>query len=260
MEIVDTHTHLYLDQFDNDFDETIRRSLDNNISKFVFPSISSKYYSKMIQCKEKYPKNIFLMLGLHPVYVNKNYLKELEFIKNEINQNDFVAVGEIGLDKHWGMKFYKQQIEAFEMQIDLATKKNLPIIIHCRDAYKDVIDILEKKKNNELRGIFHCFAGSYEDAQRITNLDFSLGIGGVVTFKNGKIDQFLHKISLKNIVLETDSPYLAPVPYRGKRNESSYIIHVVEKLSEIYNLKMDQIIKQTSLNSHKIFNFGSQDF
>ena len=200
------------------------------------------------------------MLGLHPVYVDKNYQKELEFVKNEIYQNDFVAVGEIGLDKHWGMEFYKQQIEAFEMQIDLATKKNLPIIIHCRDAYKDVIDILEKKKNNELRGIFHCFAGSYEDAQRIINLDFSLGIGGVVTFKNGKIDQFLHKISLKNIVLETDSPYLAPVPYRGKRNESSYIIYVVEKLSKIYDLKIDQIIKQTSLNSYKIFNFDSQDF
>ena len=174
------------------------------------------------------------MLGLHPVYVDKNYLQELEFVKNEINQNNFVAIGEIGLDKYWSTEFYKQQIKAFEMQIDLAVKKNLPIIIHCRDAY--------------------------EDAQRIINLDFSLGIGGVVTFKNGKIDQFLNKISLKNIVLETDSPYLAPVPFRGKRNESSYIIHVVEKLSEIYDLKIDQIIKQTSLNSHKIFNFDSQDF
>ena len=145
------------------------------------------------------------------------------------------------------------------MQIDLALNKNIPIIIHCRDAYKDVIDILEKKKNKNLRGIFHCFTGTYEDAQRIINLDFSLGIGGVVTFKNGKIDQFLNKISLKNIVLETDSPYLAPVPYRGKRNESSYIIHVVEKLSEIYDMKMDQIIRQTSLNSHKIFNFDAQN-
>ena len=145
------------------------------------------------------------------------------------------------------------------MQIDLALKKNLPIIIHCRDAYKDVIDILEKKKNKNLRGIFHCFTGTYEDAQRIINLDFILGIGGVVTFKNGKIDQFLNKISLKNIVLETDSPYLAPVPYRGKRNESSYIIHVVEKLSEIYDMKMDQIIRQTSLNSYKIFNFDAHN-
>ena len=260
MEIVDTHTHLYLDQFDDDFDETVRRSLENNISKFVFPSISSKYYNKMIECKRKYPKNIFLMLGLHPVYVDKNYLQELEFVKNEINQNNFVAIGEIGLDKYWSTEFYKEQIKAFEMQIDLAVKKNLPIIIHCRDAYEDVISILEKKKNKDLRGIFHCFAGSYKDAQRIINLDFSLGIGGVVTFKNGKIDQFLNKISLKNIVLETDSPYLAPVPYRGKRNESSYIIHVIEKLSEIYDIKMDQIIEQTSLNSHKIFNFDTQDF
>ena len=153
------------------------------------------------------------MLGLHPVYVDKNYLQELKFVKNQIIQNNFVAIGEIGLDKYWSTEFYKQQIEAFEMQIDLALKKNLPIIIHCRDAYKDVIDILEKKKNKNLRGIFHCFTGTYEDAQRIINLDFSLGIGGVVTFKNGKIDQFLNKISLKNIVLETDSPYLAPVPY-----------------------------------------------
>ena len=260
MEIVDTHTHLYLDQFDHDFDDTIQRSFANNISKFVFPSISSIYYSKMVKCKKKYPKNIFLMLGLHPVYVDKNYLQELKFVKNQINQNNFVAIGEIGLDKYWSTEFYKQQIEAFEMQIDLALKKNLPIIIHCRDAYKDVIDILEKKKNKNLRGIFHCFTGTYEDAQRIINLDFSLGIGGVVTFKNGKIDQFLNKISLKNIVLETDSPYLAPIPYRGKRNESSYIIHVVEKLSEIYDIKMDQIIRQTSLNSHKIFNFDAQNY
>tara|TARA_B100000524_G_scaffold297731_1_gene172219 strand:- start:41 stop:685 length:645 start_codon:yes stop_codon:yes gene_type:complete len=213
----------------------------------------------MVKCRKKYPKNIFLMLGLHPVYVDKNYLQELNFVKNQISQNNFVAIGEIGLDKYWSTEFYKQQIEAFEMQIDLALKKNLPIIIHCRDAYKDVIDILEKKKNKNLRGIFHCFTGTYEDAQRIINLDFSLGIGGVVTFKNGKIDQFLNKISLKNIVLETDSPYLAPVPYRGKRNESSYIIHVVEKLSEIYDMKMDQIIRQTSLNSYKIFNFDAQN-
>ena len=136
MEIVDTHTHLYLDQFDDDFDETVRRSIENNISKFVFPSISSKYYNKMIECKRKYPKNIFLMLGLHPVYVDKNYLQELEFVKNEINQNNFVAIGEIGLDKYWSTEFYKQQIKAFEMQIDLAIKKNLPIIIHCIDAYE----------------------------------------------------------------------------------------------------------------------------
>ena len=194
------------------------------------------------------------MIGLHPVYVDKNYLQELKFVKNEINQNNFVAIGEIGLDKYWSTEFYKQQIEAFEMQIDLALKKNLPIIIHCRDAYKDVIDILEKKKNKNLRGIFHCFTGTYEDAQRIINLDFSLGIGGVVTFKNGKIDQFLNKISLKNIVLETDSPYLAPIPYRGKRNESSYIIYVLDKLSEIYQLDNDSIADETTKNATDIFN------
>ena len=260
MEIVDTHTHLYLDQFDNDFDDVIRLSLENNISKFVFPSISSKYYNKMIECKRKYPKNIFLMLGLHPVYVDKNYIQELDFVKRLIDINEFVAVGEIGLDRHWGMEFYKQQIETFEIQIDLALQKNLPIIIHCRDAYEDVINILEKKKKKGLRGVFHCFTGTFEHAKRIIDLDFSLGIGGVVTFKNGKIDQFLHKVSLKNIVLETDSPYLAPVPHRGKRNESSYITHVIDKLSEIYDLKSHQIIEQTSLNSHKIFNFDSQDF
>ena len=258
MEIVDTHTHLYLDQFDHDFDDTVRRSIDNNITKFVFPSISSKYYNKMIQCKKKYPKNIFLMLGLHPVYVSKNYVQELDFVEKNINTNNFVAVGEIGLDKYWSTEFYEQQIEAFESQIDLAIKNELPVIIHCRDAYEDTIDILEKKKNKNLRGIFHCFTGSLGDAQRIINMDFSLGIGGVVTFKNGKIDQFLKKISLDNIVLETDSPYLAPVPYRGKRNESSYIIHIVEKLSEIYDLNIDRIIEQTSLNSHKIFNFDAQ--
>ena len=257
MEIIDTHTHLYLDQFDHDFDDTIQRSFANNISKFVFPSISSMYYSKMVKCKKKYPKNIFLMLGLHPVYVNKNYLQELKFVKNEINKNNFVAIGEIGLDKYWSLEFYKQQIEAFEMQIDLALKKNLPIIIHCRDAYKDVIDILEKKKNKNLRGIFHCFTGTYEDAQRIINLEFSLGIGGVVTFKNGKIDQFLNKISLKNIVLETDSPYLAPVPVRGRANEPAYITHIVEYVSKMFNLDYSDFSAITTNNFFNLFKRAS---
>ena len=193
------------------------------------------------------------MTGLHPTDVKENYKDELNFVVNTLKTNNYVAIGEIGIDLYWDKSFLKQQQEAFKFQIRLAIEHDLPIVIHCREAFNEIFEILDKENCNELRGVFHCFTGTFEEAQRAIDLGFVLGIGGVVTFKNGGIDKFLHKIDLKNIVLETDSPYLAPVPFRGKRNESSYIIHVLEKLSEIYGISKEKIAEITSKNAQKVF-------
>jgi TatD DNase family protein len=251
--IVDTHTHLYLKQFKDDIDDVIARAKKIGVKKFVFPSIDSSHYESMHDLKNKYPKEIYLMSGLHPTDVKENYKDELDFVVNTLKTNNYVAIGEIGIDLYWEKSFLKQQQEAFKFQIRLAIIHDLPIVIHCRDAFDEIFEILDKENCDKLRGVFHCFTGTLKEAQRAIDLGFVLGIGGVVTFKNGGIDKFLHKIDIKNIVLETDSPYLAPVPFRGKRNESSYIIYVLEKLSEIYDISKEKIAEITSKNAEKVF-------
>ena len=253
MNIIDTHTHLYLKQFKDDIDLVINRSRKIGINKFIFPAIDSSHFESMHNLKNKYPDEIYLMSGLHPTDVKENYKDELDFVVNTLKTNNYVAIGEIGIDLYWDKTFLKQQKEAFEFQIRLAVKHDLPIVIHCRDAFDQIFQILDNENCDDLRGVFHCFTGTLEQAQRAIDLGFVLGIGGVVTFKNGGIDKFLHKIDLKNIVLETDSPYLAPVPFRGKRNESSYIIYVLEKLSEIYGISKEKIAEITSKNAEKVF-------
>jgi TatD DNase family protein len=251
--IIDTHTHLYLNQFKEDIDDVIFRAKEIGIKKFVFPAIDSSHFDNMHILKNKYPNEIYLMSGLHPTDVRENYKDELDFVVNSLKINNYVAIGEIGIDLYWDKSFLKQQQEAFRYQIRLAIKHDLPIVIHCRDAFDEIFEILDKENCNKLRGVFHCFTGTLEQAQRAVDLGFFLGIGGVVTFKNGGIDKFLYEIDLKNIVLETDSPYLAPVPFRGKRNESSYIIYVLEKLSEIYGISKEKIAEITSKNAEKVF-------
>lgn len=231
----------------------INRSKEIGVNKFIFPAIDSSHFNDMHNLKDKYPNSIYLMTGLHPTDVKENYKDELNFVVNTLKTNNYVAIGEIGIDLYWDKSFLKQQQEAFKFQIRLAIEHDLPIVIHCREAFNEIFEILDKENCNELRGVFHCFTGTFEEAQRAIDLGFVLGIGGVVTFKNGGIDKFLHKIDLKNIVLETDSPYLAPVPFRGKRNESSYIIHVLEKLSEIYGISKEKIAEITSKNAEKVF-------
>ena len=253
MNIIDTHTHLYLKQFNEDIDFVIKRSKDVGVNKFIFPAIDSSHFDSMHSLKNKYPDNIYLMSGLHPTDVKENYKDELDFVVNSLKTHDYVAIGEIGIDLYWDKTSLKQQQEAFTYQIRLAIKNDLPIVIHCRDAFDEIFEILDKENCNKLRGVFHCFTGTLEQAKRAINLGFFLGIGGVVTFKNGGIDKFLHEIDLKNIVLETDSPYLAPVPFRGRRNESSYIIYVLEKLSEIYGISKEKIAEITSKNAEKVF-------
>ncbi|SDB59051.1 TatD DNase family protein [Flavobacteriaceae bacterium MAR_2010_188] len=255
MIVTDTHTHLYSEAFDEDRDEMIKRAMDSGIERFFIPAIDSTYTESMLQLKENYPENVFLMTGLHPTSVKpETYKEELLHVKEMLEKHKFYAVGEIGIDLYWDQSTLAIQQEAFRFQIKLAKKYRLPIVIHCRDGFDEIFETLESEKDESLFGIFHCFTGNENQAQQAINLNFKLGIGGVVTFKNGKIDQFLgEKIPISEIVLETDSPYLAPAPYRGKRNESSYLTHIIKKLSEIYNLSESEIAEITTKNSEEIF-------
>ena len=253
MKIIDTHTHLYLKQFKDDIDTVIQRSIDKGINKFIFPAIDSTHFDDMHDLRNKYPGSIYLMSGLHPTNVKENFKEELEFVVNSLKSHSYVAIGEIGIDLYWDKTYLKQQQDAFEFQIKLAIKNDLPIVIHCREAFDEIFEILDNENCDKLRGVFHCFTGTLEQANRAIQLGFKLGIGGVVTFKNGGIDKFLNRIDLNHIVVETDSPYLAPVPYRGKRNESSYITYIIDKLSEIYGLPIKEIASLTTKNAEKVF-------
>ena len=253
MIITDTHTHLYSEQFDDDRVEVIERALAAGVTRFFIPAIDSSYTKSMYALESRYPNNMFLMTGVHPTHVKNDYLEELAHIKEQLNLREFVAIGEIGIDLYWDRSTLKLQQEMFRLQIQLAKQYKLPIVIHCRDAFEEVFQILEEEKGPELFGIFHCFTGTLEQAQKAISFNMKLGIGGVVTFKNGKIDQFLKQISLDHIVLETDAPYLAPVPCRGQRNESSYILNVLEKLSDIYSMSSLEIASITTKNSKSIF-------
>jgi len=253
MHLTDTHTHLYSEAFDEDRQAVIQRAIDSGIERFFIPAIDSTYTKAMLALKKANPEHVFLMMGLHPTHVKENYQEELSHVEEMLAEHRFYAVGEIGIDLYWDKTFFEQQREAFRYQIRLAKKYQLPIVIHCRDAFDEIFEVLESEKDDALFGIFHCFTGTFELAQKAISYNMKLGIGGVVTFKNGKIDRFLNQIPLKHIVLETDSPYLAPVPYRGKRNESVYLINVLEKLSEVYGLTSQEIAKITTENSKEVF-------
>jgi len=253
MIITDTHTHLYSEAFEDDRNEMIQRAIDAKVSRFFIPAIDSTYTKAMLQLEANYPSHIHLMMGLHPTHVNANYKNELKHVEDMLAKRKFVAIGEIGIDLYWDKSTLDIQKKAFKHQIQLAKQYNLPIVIHCRDAFDEIFQVLEEEKDDKLFGIFHCFTGTLEQAKQALSFNMKLGIGGVVTFKNGKIDQFINQIDLKHIVLETDSPYLAPKPYRGKRNESGYIIKVLERLSELYNLSQEKIAEITTQNSKEIF-------
>lgn len=253
MIVTDTHTHLYSEQFDSDRDEVVKRALDLNIKRFFIPAIDSSYTSSMLELEKSYPDNMFLMMGLHPTSVKDNYKDELLHVENMLASRKFYAIGEIGIDLFWDTSTLKIQQEAFKYQIRLAKKYKLPIVIHCREAFDEIFEVLEGENDDDLFGIFHCFTGTFEQANKAISFNMKLGIGGVVTFKNGGIDQFLNQIDLEHIVLETDSPYLAPKPFRGKRNESSYLTHIIEKIGLLYNRLPEQIADITTENSKAIF-------
>ncbi len=253
MTITDTHTHLYSEEFAADRDLMIRRAINAGVTRFFIPAIDSNYTQAMLELEQQYPENMFLMAGLHPVYVKENFEDELRHVEKELKSRKYYAVGEIGIDMYWDKSTLPLQQQAFRHQIRLAKEHKLPINIHCRDAFDEIFEILEQEKGSDLKGIFHCFTGNHDQALQAIDCGMKLGIGGVVTFKNGKIDQFLDHIDISNIVTETDSPYLSPVPYRGKRNESAYIVNVITKLAEIYRLSVDEVAEITTANSRAVY-------
>lgn len=251
--LTDTHTHLYSEAFDEDRAEMMQRAFDAGIQRFFIPAIDSSYAEAMFALEAVYPQQTFLMMGLHPTSVKENYLDELAFVEKQLEARSFYAVGEIGIDLYWDKSTLEQQKIAFKQQIQWAKKYKLPIVIHCRDAFDEIFEVLETERDDDLFGIFHCFTGTLEQAKRAIGFNMKLGIGGVVTFKNGKIDQFLNTIDLKHIVLETDSPYLSPKPYRGKRNESSYLALVCSKVASIYGISEEEVARITTDNSKEVF-------
>lgn len=253
MIITDTHTHLYSEAFDDDREAVIREAINNGVERFFVPAIDSTYTDRMLSLKNSFSNHVFLMTGLHPTHVKENYKEELIHVESMLKQHSYVGIGEIGIDLYWDKTFFKEQQDAFRSQIRLAKAHKLPIVIHCREAFDAIFEILESEKGEGLYGIFHCFTGNLEQAQKAISYNMKLGIGGVVTFKNGKIDTFLDKIDLEHIVLETDSPYLAPVPYRGKRNESVYIVKILEKIASIYGKTVEEVAAVTTQNSKLVF-------
>jgi TatD DNase family protein len=250
---IDTHCHLYLPEFDKDLPEIFIRAEAAGVKKFVFPAIDASLIDKMVDVKNKYAEKCFLMAGLHPCSVNERYKEELKTVENSLQKRSFVAIGEIGLDFYWSTQFLHQQYEAFETQMQFALQKKLPIVIHTRNAMHETIDFVKPFAVKGLTGIFHCFGGSYENAKEITEMNFLLGIGGVLTYKKSGLDEVVKQIDLSHIVLETDAPYLTPVPFRGKRNESSYIKIIAEKLAAIKNISLEEVAAITTANAEKIF-------
>ncbi len=254
MVLTDTHTHLYSAEFDADRREMMRRAIDSGVSRMFVPAIDSTYAEAMFEVEKDYPGKVFLMMGLHPVYVKpESWERELKFVEAELARRKYVAVGEIGIDLYWDKSTLPIQQEAFARQIRLAKSHKLPINIHCRDAFDELFEVLESERGDGLRGILHCFTGDKAQAEQALSLNLKLGIGGVVTFKNGGVDKFLAEIPLKEIVLETDAPYLAPVPHRGKRNESAYITLVAQKVAGLYGLDVEEVAAVTTENSREIY-------
>lgn len=252
--MIDTHSHIYSEEFDADRADVIQRAREAGIQYIIMPNVDSESLPRMLTLEREYPDYCFPAIGLHPTSVKENYKTELYTIKSELTRREYIAIGEIGIDLYWDKQFYTEQVDAFQTQIEWALEYELPVIIHVRDSFRETMNALAPYKNKGLTGIFHSFTGSFADAQEIINFGgFKLGINGIVTFKNSGLADTLNQIPLKYVVLETDSPYLTPTPYRGKRNESAYINYVCLQLTSIYNLTRAEIIDKTSQNALEVF-------
>ena len=254
MQFIDTHTHLYLPEFDTDRDEVIMKAVSNGISKMLLPNIDIHSVDQMLSLVTRYHGICYPMTGLHPTSVKEDYLLQLDKLEALLTKHKFVAIGEIGIDLYWDKTFLKEQLISFRRQIAFASDSGLPVVIHSRVAFPEVFSVLEEFKGKPLKGVFHAFSGNIEEAEKAIEMGFKLGIGGIVTFKNSGLDKVVKEISPDNLVLETDSPYLAPIPYRGKRNESSYICIINKKLADIYEIKEEEIASIIYSNSVSLFN------
>ena len=253
MILIDTHCHLYSQEFIADINTVIEHAGNEGVQKFYLPAIDSMATAAMLALENQFPGKCIAMMGLHPCYVKENYKDELELVENWLSKRTFAAVGEIGLDHYWDKTFLKEQEEAFRTQIAWSIQNNLPIVIHTRNAMQETINIVKEYVPKGVRGIFHCFNGSYESAKEIIKCGFYLGIGGVITYKKAGLAEVLQDIDLKHLVLETDAPYLTPVPFRGKRNESSYLKYIAAKLAEVKNVSIEEVAAATTTNAQKIF-------
>ena len=253
MILTDTHTHLYYETDPEKLSDLMQRSLDNKVSRLFLPNVDSESIPLVFGLSEQYPDHCFPMLGLHPCDVKENFKEELESISKEIVKRKIYAIGEIGIDLHWDKTTLSIQQEAFRTQIEWAKQFGLPIVIHCREAFDEIFEILNEMKDEKLRGIFHCFSGTLEQAYKVIGLGFYLGIGGVLTYKNSGLDKVIQEISLEHLVLETDSPYLTPVPFRGKPNESSYLVYIAQKLADLKQVSLEELAEITTRNSRLVF-------
>ena len=256
MILIDTHTHLYLNAFNNDREEVVARALADGVKYMLLPNIDSSSVKGMKALCDRFPENCFPMMGLHPTSVKGNFREELKMVEDLLASNNYFGVGETGIDLYWDKTWYREQVEAFNRQIDLAIAYDLPLIIHARESFTEIFRVLENRDTGGLRGVFHCFTGDVGQAKHATALDFKLGIGGVLTYKNSGLDQVVSEIGLNELILETDAPYLSPVPHRGKRNESAYVLHVAEKLSEILNISIEEVAEATTHNASELFNMN----
>ncbi|HEX4957315.1 MAG TPA: TatD family hydrolase [Lacibacter sp.] len=253
MQLIDTHTHLYLQEFKEDISQVLKNSLEEGVTRFYLPNIDSTSIHDMMALEQQFPDYCVAMMGLHPCSVNDNYMQELALVKHWLEQRSFAAVGEIGLDYFWDQTFVEQQKSAFQQQIEWALAFNLPIVIHSRNSLQDCIKMVKHNQNGSLRGIFHCFGGNAQEAKQITDLGFLLGIGGVITYKKSGLAEVVKNIPLDSLVLETDAPYLTPVPFRGKRNEPAYLKYIIEKLAEAKNCTIEEVADATTINAQKLF-------
>lgn len=253
MHLIDTHTHIYLPEFDNDRDEVINRAVQNGVGKLLMPNIDLDSVNRMLEIENRFPSVCYPMMGLHPTSVKEDFESQLDKLEALASEHKYYAIGEIGIDLYWDKSHLNEQIIAFKRQVTFALQKELPVVIHSRDSFPEVFGILEEFRGSGLRGVFHAFTGSVSDAEKVIGMGFFLGIGGIVTFKNSGLDKVVRHMSPEKIVLETDSPYLAPVPYRGKRNESSYICIVNNKIAEIFGLNSEKTASITWSNSVQLF-------
>lgn len=255
MNIVDTHCHLYVEEFERDSSEVIERARAAGVQRFYLPAIDSSEHASMLALEAAHPGVCFAMMGLHPCYVKENWQEELALVEDWLGRRSFAAVGEVGLDFYWDRTYEQQQYEVFRRQVALAKQYGLPVVIHSRNSTQECINIVKEQQDGGLAGIFHCFSGSYELAREIVKAGFYLGIGGVVTYKNAGLPEVLQKIPLEHIVLETDAPYLSPVPFRGKRNQPAYLEYIVDRLAEVYGVSRETVAEVTTANADKIFRY-----
>ncbi len=251
--LIDTHAHLYTGEFDTDRNEMIERTIQSGIKKMILPNIDESSIEGMLSLSDQYPDNCFPLIGLHPTSVTPDYKSQITLVEKWLSDRKFYGIGEIGIDLYWDKSYLKEQEEAFRYQVKIAKSANLPIVIHVRDSFQEVMKIIEEEQDGLLTGVFHCFSGDAEDAQKVFDLGFYIGIGGVVTFKNTNLREVLKETGLKHVVLETDAPYLAPVPYRGKRNESSYLSIIAARVAEATGTSEMEVARITTENAERLF-------